>query len=112
MLMPPLTHLQFAVIDTIGASEKSGAEIRDLLKRRHKISKTLSGFYMFMKRLEDADLITGRYEIIEVAGYKAKERHYKVTGHGFKSWEKTRDFYIEAGREWAAARGTRTVSCD
>ena len=108
--MPPLTHLQFAVVEVIGAKEKSGAEIRDELKRRFKISQTLSGFYMFMKRLEDAELIAGRYEIIDVAGYKAKERHYKITGHGFKSWEKTRDWYLEAGREWATSRGARTRS--
>jgi len=110
MPMPPLTHLQFAVIEVIGATERSGAEIRDQLKRRFKISNPLSGFYMFMKRLEGVHLITGRYEVIEVAGYKAKKRHYKVTGQGFKSWEKTRDWYLEAGREWATSRGARTRS--
>lgn len=91
-----LPHLQFAIIDILGANERPGHEIREELGRKYRTAKTLAAFYMLMKRMEDANLIKGRYEVVKAGPYTAKERHYKVLGSGFRAWRTTRDWYINA----------------
>lgn len=92
--MPPpdLTHIQFAVIEAVGARERSGEEIRELLRGRG-VRQSLAAFYMLMKRMEDAGLIEGRYKLIDVGGYRAKERRYKVLRAGFNAREKALGWY-------------------
>ena len=105
--MPPpdLTHIQFAVIDALGAREQVGEKVRDALRVRG-IKQSLAAFYMLMKRMEDAGLVKGRYELIQVGPYRAKERHYKVVGQGFKAREKALEWYqptTEAIPRWGFA---------
>ncbi len=92
--MPPpdLTHVQFAVIEALGARERAGDEVRDALQVRG-IRQSLAAFYMCMKRMEDAGLIKGRYELIDVGGYRAKERRYKVLGKGSVARSRALEWY-------------------
>lgn len=102
---PDLTHFQFAVIEALGARERAGEEVRDALRVRG-IRQSLAAFYMMMKRMEDAGLTKGRYELIEVGGYRAKERRYQVLGKGLKARERALEWYkpsIEAALGWEVA---------
>jgi len=101
MKLPPLTHLQFAIIECLGARERSGQEIRDKLAKDYKIRKSLAAFYTLMKRLEDGGLVEGRYEVVNIEGYAAKKRHYKVLGKGRRAWDATLVWY--STREWHTA---------
>jgi len=91
-MVPELTHLQFLVLTTLMSSEKAGSEIRDELKKEGA-KKSLASFYQLMARLEEAGMVHGRYEPIEVDGYLVKERRYKVKGQGKRAWNQTRNFY-------------------
>ena len=64
--LPPLTHLQFAVLDALGASETSGRELRARLREKG-IKKSGPAFYQLMSRLEEAKYVKGWYteEIID-----------------------------------------------
>ena len=106
MPLPDVTHLQFAIIDVMGAKERTGEEIRRSLFREHSIKRTLAAFYMLMKRLEDSGFITGRYRLVEIGSYTAKQRLYKVTGQGAKAFQNARDWYARGAApsaEWSPA---------
>ncbi len=94
-MLPDLTHLQFLVLTALMGSERSGRCIREELAKQG-VKKSLASFYQLMSRLEDAKMVTGRYEHKTIDGYAVKERHYEVTGLGQRSWEQTRDFYAQA----------------
>jgi DNA-binding PadR family transcriptional regulator len=96
MPLPPLSSLQFAVIDAIGASERSGREVRERLAALGQ-KKSLPAFYQLMSRLEEAGFVKGWYEPIEVAGQQVKERRYKLTGSGIRAINETRAFYATTG---------------
>lgn len=51
-----------------------------------------------MSRLEDAELVAGRYDHKIVDGQIIKERFYTITEQGAAAWEATRDFYVETIR--------------
>jgi hypothetical protein len=55
-------------------------------------------FYQMMARLEDAGLAKGWYERKVVAGQQVKERRYRITPAGARTWEGVRDFYFEQAR--------------
>jgi len=93
MKLPQLSHLQFVVMGTLLENEAPGREIRDLLaKYGHRRSGP--AFYQLMARLEDAQLVDGRYEQIVVDGQVIKQRWYRVTAKGANEWRRCRDFYI------------------
>ncbi len=102
MKLPDLTHLQFAVIDVLGARECLGRELRARLKSEYRIAKSLAAFYTVMKRLEESGFVKGRYEVTEVEGYAAKVRHYKITGKGERARRSALEFYSRAGQTAAA----------
>lgn len=97
MPLPPLTHLQFSIIDALGPNEFSGADLRQIIAKEHGIAKSLAAFYTLMKRLEDSKFLQGRYELTEIEGYRAKERFYKTTGKGMRALRETMDWYANAG---------------
>lgn len=108
MPIPDLTHLQFAVLDALGAREKAGRELREALKARG-IRKTGPAFYQLMARLEEAKFVKGWYEQKAVEGEVVRERRYKILGAGLTAWQEVRDFYLESGKTIPSLLGTRGV---
>ena len=97
MGLPTLTHLQFAILDVLGACKRSGREVRAGLKGRG-IRKDGPAFYQLMARLEDAGFVKGWYDQKVIDGQIIKERRYQVLGAGLRAWTRTRDFYFDASR--------------
>jgi hypothetical protein len=90
--LPPLTHLQFLVIDIIGTGEMSGKDLREALAEE-KVWKTGPAFYQMMSRLEESKMVEGWYEQQIIEGQIIKERRYKVLGNGFAAHKRTKNFY-------------------
>jgi len=93
--LPELTGLQFLIIETIGAKKMRGAELRERLKRDHKVNKTGPAFYQLMARLEEAKLVEGWYDQEVIEGQIIKQRHYRVTGLGERARRETLEFYAQ-----------------
>lgn len=93
--LPPLTGLQFLVIDIIGAKKIKGAEIREQLNREHKVTKTGPAFYQLMARLEEAKFVEGWYEQEVIEGQIIKQRRYRVTGFGERARRDTLQFFSQ-----------------
>lgn len=101
-MVPTVTHLQFAIMATLKDGERTGLAVRDELKRVG-ISKSGPGFYQVMARLEDAKLVTGRYEHSVLDGQPIKERVYELTGAGQRVLTEVATFYaahIQPGIFW------------
>ena len=92
VFLPPLTHLQFAVLDALGASQITGRELRARLKA-NGIKKSGPAFYQMMSRLEDAKYVKGWYTQEIIDGQIIKQRHYKILGDGVRAFNETRKFY-------------------
>ena len=105
MKLPSLTHLQFAIVDALGAREKSGRELREILKTRG-IRKSGPAFYQLMARLEDAGFVKGWYDQKIVDAQIIKERRYKLLGAGAKAFDRTLDFYRTAQAKGLRLAGT------
>ena len=99
--LPVLTHLQFLVMDCLGAQELNGRQLRERLTQE---GTDLSGpaFYQMMSRLEDSKLVEGWYTEKVVEGQRLRERHYRLTGEGIKACNATLRFYNRP----KAARGS------
>lgn len=105
MKIPILTHLQFALLDALGARDKSGRELRGKLKADHGISKTGPAFYQLMARLEEAKFVDGWYEQKEIDGVKVKERCYRLRGEGATALNDAREFYLRSIPKGLATEG-------
>jgi PadR family transcriptional regulator PadR len=92
MSTPPLSSLQFLVLQVIGAVERSGKEVREKLAQ-HGHRKSLPSFYQLMARLEDSGFVTGSYRLINIEGQIVKERWYKISAAGIRACETTKGFY-------------------
>ena len=94
MAIPEITHLQFSVLAVLHSGEQSGRALREQLA---ELGMRRSGpaFYQLMSRLEDSELVEGRYEQKIVDGQIIKERFYCLTPSGTSAWQATRDFYVE-----------------
>ena len=92
MSLPTLSHLQAAVLDSLGPREVSGRELRELLKSK-KIKKSGPAFYQLMARLEDSKFVEGFYEDKVVEGQRIRERRYRLKGEGAKALMESRAFY-------------------
>lgn len=90
--LPPLTHLQFAVLSFLFPGECSGSCLRDELDRL-RVSQTGPAFYQMMARMEDAGFVAGCYRQRVVRGQTVKERRYCLTDRGKDAWNATRLFY-------------------
>jgi DNA-binding PadR family transcriptional regulator len=101
MPLPPLSSLQFLVLDAIGGRERSGREVRAKLAEQAQ-RRSLPSFYELMARLEDVDFVKGSYRPIMVEDQPVRERVYKLTGKGIEAYNETREFY---SRSAAALKG-------
>jgi DNA-binding PadR family transcriptional regulator len=90
--LPAITHLQFAVLGQLLREELPGRQLRRGLARLGE-RRSAPAFYQMMARLEEAGLVSGRYDQRVLDGQLIKERHYRVTASGVSAWERTRDFY-------------------
>jgi DNA-binding PadR family transcriptional regulator len=90
--LPELSHLQFAVLDVLGTTQKSGKELRRGLGDLG-IKKSGPAFYQMMARLEEAKFVEGWYTQDIIDGQIIKERQYKMTGNGIYALNQTKKFY-------------------
>ncbi len=93
--LPPITHLQFLILDSLAADERAGQDVRDALAK-HGAKRTLPAFYELMARLEKADLVEGSYAAKTVNGQQVRERRYRVTEAGLEAHTATCAFYRDA----------------
>ena len=90
--LPELTHLQFAVLNIVEATEISGRELRNQLHEAG-IEKSGPSFYQMMARLEEAKFVKGWYEQEIVEGQIIRERHYQILTSGVRALRQVIDFY-------------------
>lgn len=92
MKLPPLTALQFFVVQIAECGSVAGKTIRELLAEAGS-PRSLPGFYQLMARMEEAGWVKGHRVTVEVEGYPVIERHYDATPKGRRAAEQTREFY-------------------
>ena len=85
-------------------SSASGIAIRRRLAE-FGAKKSGPAFYQLMARMEDADLVEGWYEQQIVDGQIIRERHYKITRSGSRSWQGSREFYEKSIAVSTGVRG-------
>ncbi len=102
--VPKLSHLQFLVLGILLGSERRGLEIRNELAA-FGVKKTGPAFYQVMARLEDAELVQGRYRQEIVEGQIIRERAYKISSTGEHAWHTCRDFQLSVIDRWGARAG-------
>ena len=98
--LPELSHLQFAVLEVLGAAQMSGKDLRTGLGELG-INKSGPAFYQMMARLEDAKCVEGSYSQEIIEGQIIKERRYRITGNGIRALNQTKSFYHGRTREMA-----------
>lgn len=98
-LLPPVTHLQFLILESLADREHAGSEVRATLAD-HGAGRTLPAFYELMARLEKASLVCGSYAPKTVNGQAVRERRYLITDAGRAAHAATCRFY----RDKLAAR--------
>ena len=94
-ILPPLSHLQYAVLRVLGTAQMSGKDLRMGLKE-DGIKKSGPAFYQMMARLEEAKFAEGWYSQEIIDGQIIKERQYKITGEGSRAFKKNKEFYDKA----------------
>ena len=92
MPLPDISHLQYLLLAALIDGERSGRQLRAALEQQGE-RKSGPAFYQLMARMEDAKLVTGRYEQKIVEGQIIKERVYTASGAGVTAFETARDFY-------------------
>ena len=103
--LPRLTHLQFIVLGALlGAAERPGKALRRELAR-HGVRRTGPAFYQMMARLEDAGWVDGFYTQCIVDAQIIKERCYRLTTAGQRTWTATRDFYADTAARFGRQAG-------
>ena len=91
-VLPEITHLQFLVLGSLRGGELPGLTIRRMLTD-HGIRRSGPAFYQMMSRLEESELVRGRYRQKVTGGQTVTERRYEPTSAGSAAWEKTCEFY-------------------
>lgn len=102
--IPRLSHLQFLVLGILSGRTVPGREIRERLKE-FKVRKSGPAFYQLMSRLEDSELVKGTYHQEIIESQIIRERHYRVTAKGTRAWQSSRDFYVDAIRDFGGLEG-------
>ena len=92
MSLPDITHRQFLVLSLLMHGEVSGRVLRQKIAE-HGTQKTTPAFYQLMSRLEDANLVTGRYVDKTIDGERIRERRYRITRLGERARTTAREFY-------------------
>ena len=93
--IPRLSHRQFLVVGLLRGKSLPGRSIRAQL-RDFDVRKSGPAFYQLMSRLEDAGLVEGAYHQEIIEGQIIRERHYRITAEGLRTWEASRSFYMRA----------------
>lgn len=96
--LPEITHLQFLILGVLMSDEMLGQDLRDALASQG-VKKDGPAFYQLMARLEDAGFVKGWYDQQVIHGQIFKQRKYKLTGQGAKTWNSTRDFYLDLAKQ-------------
>jgi DNA-binding PadR family transcriptional regulator len=91
--LPPITHLQFLVLEALTGGEHAGRDVRTLLAAQ-AVKSSAPAFYQMMGRLEDAGFVEGWYDQKLVGGQNVKERRYRLTRRGERALADTRAFYL------------------
>jgi len=104
-VLPPITHLQFLVLEALTQQEQAGRDLRGLLVA-HAVKSSAPAFYQMMGRLEDAELVEGWYDQKLVGGQNVKERRYRLTRRGARALADTRAFYLSRLAPARAQKGT------
>ena len=102
--LPPLPHLQFAVLGILRGRQQSGLDIRRELARLN-VGKTGPAFYRLMSRMEESGLVEGWYEQDVVDGQIFRERVYRALPLGTRAWNQTRNFHLTVIRRFAGNKG-------
>jgi DNA-binding PadR family transcriptional regulator len=92
--LPPVTHLQFLVLEFLGDKEEPGRAVRGML-RQHGVRRSTPAFYQLMARLEEMGHVKGQYVPKSVKGQTVKERRYQLTAAGKRAYRATCAFYRE-----------------
>jgi len=100
-----VTHLQFLILESLSAGERSGRDLRALLAG-HRVKSSAPAFYQMMARLEEGGLIEGWYEQKVVGRQLLKERRYRIARPGQRALAETRAFY----HDYLSARRVRKPS--
>lgn len=90
--LPELSHLQFAVLEVLGAAQRSGKDLRTGLSELG-LNKSGPAFYQMMARLEEAKFVEGWYSQQIIDGQIIKERQYRITGSGIRALNQAKRFY-------------------
>lgn len=92
--LPPLTHMQFVVLESLCTEERAGRDLRALLAS-FNVRSSGPAFYQMMGRLEESAFVEGWYDQKLVGGQNIKERRYRITRSGLRAVADTRAFYQE-----------------
>jgi DNA-binding PadR family transcriptional regulator len=92
MALPPVTHLQFLILDLVRQDAHSGRFIRERLAEESAVHSG-PAFYQLMARLEEAKLVSGWYESQVISGQTIKERRYEITAAGRRAHSSVHSFY-------------------
>ena len=103
--LPPVTHLQFLVLEALSGDEQAGRDLRALLLA-YRVKSSAPAFYQMMARLEDAGLVEGWYDSRVVGSQHLKERRYRLTRRGRRAFEETRAFYLERASTRSVRKGS------
>ena len=92
--LPTVTHLQFAVLDTL-AAVRGGLSARQVRIGLLESGQEQNGpkFYQLMRRLVDAQLLESWQQEFDVAGADVNRTFYKITATGKAAWRLTLEFY-------------------
>ncbi len=101
--LPPITHLQFLVLDALVEAEQAGRDLRALLAG-FGVKNSAPAFYQMMARLEASGLVEGWYDQKLVDGQNVKERRYRLTRTGERAIDATRAFYVARANGLKPAR--------
>jgi DNA-binding PadR family transcriptional regulator len=101
--LPPITHLQFLILDALTSDEQAGRDLRELLAG-FGVKNSGPAFYQMMARLESSGLVEGWYDQKLVSGQNVKERRYRLTKQGERAVDATRAFYVARASTLRPAR--------
>jgi DNA-binding PadR family transcriptional regulator len=91
--LPPITHMQFLVLEALAEGERHGRDLRARLAA-YRVRSSGPAFYQMMARLEQSGLVEGWYEQALVHGQHVKERRYRLARPGRRALDETRRFYL------------------
>lgn len=85
--LPELSHMQYAILASLGVYTRTGEDLRALFNHRTGLSfKAEPKFYILMKRLTASKMVRSRFRKqgkTRILVYKATSKGRK---HAFESW--------------------------